>query len=382
MIDTVTLIIIIICAVLFLTTILSLLLNPFFRRVSISEDPTESDTHPRLTILVVGSDCGDNLRRNIPQIMSQQYDGGFDVVIVTGHSEDDTEDVVKDLKNRYPNIYSTFIPDSSRIMSRQKLMITLGVKASKNEWILLTDYRCHPTSELWLQSMASACEDDADIVMGYSNYDDESNDFWRFDRLQTECYLQRRAQRGKAYRTASHNLLFRKSVFMQQQGFLHNLVAARGEYDYIVNDIADKTKDNVRVVNNPESQLEEDSKDKRAWISEQLVAIHTKKHLKHGGGLILQMRTDLFFLYLSVFLQIAAVVVGCLTKNWIIAIAGAVLFILMVTCRTYMASSRVKMFAADIPAWKLYLYELRMGFHRLYYYFRYKRSDASDFLRK
>ncbi len=52
-------------------------------------------------------------------------------------------DFLKRTAAENPHLYYTYIPESSRYMSRKKLQITLGVKAAKYEWIILTEPNLH-----------------------------------------------------------------------------------------------------------------------------------------------------------------------------------------------------------------------------------------------
>ena len=135
----------------------------------------------------------------------------------------------------------TYIPESSRYMSRKKLAMTLGVKAARTEWILLTEATTKPSSRQWLRTMTRACDQDARMVIGYGGYADEASSFKRFERLYMAYYLMREDSHGQAYRTLSHNLLLRKSDFMASDGFLGSLNLIRGEYDFKKN-LEAKTK--------------------------------------------------------------------------------------------------------------------------------------------
>ncbi|MBP5712258.1 MAG: hypothetical protein J6W77_04550 [Prevotella sp.] len=87
---------------------------------------------PRISILITAHDNAMELDNHLPTLLSQDYPGIFEVIVVAEKGDGSTEDVLKRyLNNRL--LYYTFIPDSSRYMSRKKLMITLGVKAARYE---------------------------------------------------------------------------------------------------------------------------------------------------------------------------------------------------------------------------------------------------------
>jgi len=351
-----------------------------------------SENLPRVSVIVTGKDCGDELRRCIPEIMKQRYAGGFDLIIAAACSDDDTEDVLEQLKAQYPEIYITFVPTKSRNMSIKKLMITLGVKASKNEWIILTDPTCVPVSEEWIATMATQCRDGIDLVMGYSNFDpEESKDFMRFKRLVNVCYCERAAQDGIAYRTACHNLAFRKSVFMEQRGFLHNLIAERGVYDYLVNEMAEEG--NTEVVNSKKAWLIEQTPGKYEYQTEELHYMYTRTRLARSGKWRLRANTDTLLLVLTFLLCLiyiaGGVTCGLLSKpmemalgHWILGGLAFITLIATVIVRTKTAKKAVRAFQAHIPAWKLYPFELREAHRRWRLLRKYHHHDEQEFWRK
>ncbi|MCR4854113.1 MAG: glycosyltransferase, partial [Prevotella sp.] len=292
----------IVCAVLILVSIVTPFINIFFRKVRLSDETLPIDTEeeestekeesetestatseekpfrfPSVSIILFAHDNARDLEQHLPAILTQDYPAGFEVIVVEGKSEDDTDDVLKKLKNDYKNLYTTFVPDSARYMSRPKLAITLGVKAAKNEWMLLTEPTYHPASDQWLQIMARNCQDDKDIVVGYSNFNDEATDYQRFERLLCQRYILREAQRGTPYRSEPGNLMFRKSTFIDGRSFDGNLKFIRGEYDFIVNKFA--TSDNTATETHPSSWMIEDVPTRKLWTNHHLFYMETRQHL-------------------------------------------------------------------------------------------------------
>lgn len=152
-------------------------------------------------------------------------------MVVCQSSDGETIDFLKRQSSENPHLYYTFIPESSRYMSRKKLQITVGVKAAKNEWILLTEPACMACSEDWLASMTRQCQEPNHLVLGYVSTEESCKSVRRFDMIRKAYYLLRRAQRSYGYRTNMPNVIFRKSDFMREQGYQGNLEYVRGEYD-------------------------------------------------------------------------------------------------------------------------------------------------------
>ena len=68
-------------------------------------------------------------------------------------------------------------------MSRKKLQITVGVKAAKYEWILLTEPACMACREDWLASMTRQCQEPNHLVLGYVSTEESCKSVRRFDMI-------------------------------------------------------------------------------------------------------------------------------------------------------------------------------------------------------
>ena len=74
---------------------------------------------------------------------TESDDGTAEIILVVDKGKKECEELLEHLRPRYPDIHITFVPDSSRRMSHQKIAILLGVKAATSDNIQLIDTR-HP----------------------------------------------------------------------------------------------------------------------------------------------------------------------------------------------------------------------------------------------
>lgn len=125
---------------------------------------------PPLSVVICARNESENLRRNLPTILKQDYPD-FEVIVINDGSTDESEDLLSALEEEYPNLYHSFTPDSARYISRKKLALTLGIKASKHDWLVFTEADCAPVSNQWLRRMARNFTSSTDIVLGYSGYE-------------------------------------------------------------------------------------------------------------------------------------------------------------------------------------------------------------------
>lgn len=125
---------------------------------------------PPLSVILYARNEADNLRKILPSILEQDYPQ-FEVIVINDASTDETEDVLGFMEEKYPHLYHSFTPDSARYISHKKLALTLGIKASKHDWLVFTETNCMPASRQWLKLMARNFTSQTQIVLGYSGYD-------------------------------------------------------------------------------------------------------------------------------------------------------------------------------------------------------------------
>lgn len=123
------------------------------------------------TFSIIMSVCDDAslIEENLPAYLEQEYEAGYEVIVVDESSTDNTADVLKLQKNEHPNLYTTFLPRPNRLVNRPRLALTLGVKASKNDWVVFTDISTPPPSPQWLAELSASTAGSVALILGYVN---------------------------------------------------------------------------------------------------------------------------------------------------------------------------------------------------------------------
>ncbi|MFO7924879.1 MAG: glycosyltransferase [Bacteroidales bacterium] len=220
----------------------------FFLRVSISgtNDRIKSSGEA-VSVVICARDEAANLENNLPLILEQDY-SDYEVVVVNDASEDDTEEVLDRLKNRYSKLRSTRIRKDPRFRHGKKLALTIGLKAAKHDWVLLTDADCRPASPLWISKMQSHFIPSGDIVLGYGGYERKKgllDKFLRYDTFFIAMQYFSFALAGFPYMGVGRNLAYRRSMFFANKGFASHIALESGDDDLFVNQVA--RKGNTRV---------------------------------------------------------------------------------------------------------------------------------------
>ena len=331
---------------------------------------------PRISILITAHDNALELDNHLPTLLSQDYPGIFEVIVVAEKGDGSTEDVLKRyLNNR--KLYYTFIPDSSRYMSRKKLMITLGVKAARYEWILLTEASSTPLSDTWLKTFAKNMTDDTNLVLGYSNYAKEAPAYYRFEQLRNACYCLNKAKGGIAYRTNSNNVAFKKEEFINKGGYRGNLQFLRGEYDFLVNKYAKREQTAVETDIN--SWVVDAKPSKKAWRQLHANYLCVRQQLRRNKRFRLIYNFDHCLFHLNYLAILLALVFSILTSRWILTGVAAIMLILTIVIRSRMAKKVLKRSKTEIPIWKVVPYEISILWKTIKYFFWYLRTDKTEF---
>lgn len=221
----------------------------FYLKISKKESPNNNTNNETpVSIIICARDEEDNLRNHLPIILDQDYPN-YEVVVVDDCSEDDTEILLANLKNNYPNLRSTTIKKDEKFKHFKKLALTIGLKSAKNEWVLLTDADCMPTSRKWLSSMASNLNDQTEFVLGYGRYNKTSgltNKIIRAETALTGIQYLSFAISGNPYMGVGRNLAYKKSIFFNNKGFASHINLISGDDDLFVNKHANKSNTKVQ----------------------------------------------------------------------------------------------------------------------------------------
>ena len=363
-------------AVVVLLAVLGSLINPFLRSLRFQKTGT-AENQPPVSILITAHDNLAELERNLPMFLRQQYAADYQVIVVCQSTDGETQDFLKRTAAENPHLYYTYIPESSRYMSRKKLQITLGVKAAKHEWIILTEPNCRPSNDKWLQTMVRQCQDPNHLLLGYVALDEETKSVRRFDSIRKAYYVLRRAQQTYGYRSHMPNVAFRKSDFMKEQGYQGNLEYVRGEYDFLVNKYAHCGDTATEL--DCDAWLIREAPSSKSWHNAHLYLQASRKSLERAGSMRTLMFFDHLMPHLSLIATLAVAAYSILMKNWILTGCAGFSFLLLFIVRMLIANKAIRHFDDGIAMFKLPFFEYGIIWRNLATKLRYWRADKNDF---
>lgn len=370
------------CGVMFLIQLYYFLVpySRLFKSNKIQNKLQENTNCPPLSVIIVTKDSASMLKDNLPAILEQDYPE-FEVIVVNDESAGEDEDILKILGSRYRHLYRTFIPKSARYVSRKKLGVAMGIKASKYDWIVVTEPYCKPESKDWLKSLSRNFVPGTDIVLGYCNYTYGKGIFAK--RIIADMLLMSMRFLGKAigekpYMGMGRNMAYRKEIYLHHKGFSNQLTLTRGDDDLFINEIADSRNTKVCVDSNSIMRMPL-PKYKKTWRDDKIGYEVTGNHYKGTARVSNSLETWSAWLFnLSV---IAALCIGILNKEWIFTSCIFAAWLIRTITTMTVFYKTAKAMGEKVSAY-LFVYDFMRPLYSLSLKIGYITRHKSDYMRK
>lgn len=286
----------------------------FFLRLALykSKPREQSQTHP-VSVVICARDEAANLEKNIAGIMGQHYTTTHEVIIVNDNSIDDTKFFLEELEKVFRKLRPISLTQEAKHIPGKKYPLSVGIKSSKYEVLLLTDADCSPASEWWLQKMQDGYTRDIEIVLGYAPNNPKKgffNKLVRFETFHTALQYFSYALAGMPYMGVGRNLSYRRGLYYESKGFSSINHTLGGDDDLFINKVANKN--NTAIVIDPDTYMYSDgAENMAAWWKQKSRHYSTAQYYKprHKFFLGLYSATHVLFWVL--------LVAAAIFYNWI-----------------------------------------------------------------
>ncbi|MDR1004956.1 MAG: glycosyltransferase [Prevotellaceae bacterium] len=285
------------------------------------------DEQPPLSVIVFARNQAHQLRRHLVPILEQEYPS-FEVIVVNDGNEDESDIYLKQLSAQYPHLRYSFLPDSSRYISHKKLALMLGIKASRYEWLVLTNADCYPVTNQWLRLMARNFTPDTEIVLGYCGYERVGE--WLNKRMVYQALFSAMRYLGFAlghqpYMGIGCNLAYRREMFFRRKGFSEYLHLQQGDDDLFVNGNA--TRRNTRVETDRDAVIRKAPVERaKEWREERISYMETSRFYKGAQRYLLGAETLTRLLFYAA--EAGWIAVSILSADWWMLGAAVLLYLL------------------------------------------------------
>jgi len=198
---------------------------------------TPKDIQPAISVIVCYKNAKQHLHTTIQSILNQQYPN-FELIAIDDFSIDGSYDTIKHIKDD-----RLLLLKAEKDTPGKKGALTQAILHSKNELLLFTDADCIPVSTAWIRSMTSAMmqSEESEIILGYGPLHKTKgwlNAFVRYETILTAMQYMSYAVFSIPYMGVGRNLMYKKSLFLQHNGFKSHENIASGDDDLMISKIA------------------------------------------------------------------------------------------------------------------------------------------------
>ena len=191
------------------------------------------------SVIVCVRNGAEQLRANLPFLLTQRHAASYEVVVVDDASTDQSVQVVEALMEKYPHL--RLVRHLEKKRPGKKDALTLGIQAARYDCLLLTDADCRPASDQWLTLMvAPFARQGIQGVLGAAPFFSEKGfaRWARFEAAYTLLQYSTFALYGLPYMGVGRNLAWHRSLFEALGGFEAHAHLPSGDDDLLVNAVA------------------------------------------------------------------------------------------------------------------------------------------------
>jgi len=276
----------------------------FFSRVS-SFKPKHRDSsqqHP-VSIIVCARDEDENIARNLPGVLVQDYPTTHEVIVVNDNSLDSTKYLLAEMQKTFKKLQIVELEQEAKGISGKKFPLSIGIKEAKHELVLLTDADCVPATDRWLHKMQDAFSEGIEVALGYGAYQKAPgflNKAIRFETFHTALQYFGYALAGVPYMGVGRNLAYRKALFFKNKGFTSINHIPSGDDDLFINQVATK-KNTAVVIDGDAFTISKPKQNWKDWKRQKNRHYSTGKFYKASHQFLLGLYTGSFILFYPFF---------------------------------------------------------------------------------
>lgn len=284
----------------------------FFRKLATHKplSKTVSQEYP-VSVIICARDEAENLTKNLPGVLVQDYKTTHEVIVVNDNSTDESKYLLDEFHKMFKHLNHVPLKQEAKMIPGKKFPLSVGIKSSKHEVILLTDADCVPASEHWIKKMQDGYRDGIDIVLGYGAYHKLPgllNKLIRFETFHTALQYLSYALAGLPYMGVGRNLSYKRNLFFTNKGFSSINHIPGGDDDLFINKVATKTNTTI-VIDKEAHTLSEPKRTWKDWWNQKFRHYTTAKYYNSKIKFFLGLYTVSHLFMYPLF-------VACLFFNW------------------------------------------------------------------
>ncbi len=285
----------------------------FFSRLTFYKEKIKTYSRSNaVSVIICARDEAENLVKNLPGSLVQEYKTTHEVIVVNDNSFDESKYILEEYKKTYKQLQVVELTQEAKMIPGKKFPLSIGIKSSKYEILLLTDADCVPASENWIESMQSVYDDETEIVLGYGAYNKKHgflNKLIRWETFHAAIQYLSYALAGTPYMGVGRNLSYKKAIFFRHKGFsAHNNIPG-GDDDLFISAAA--TRHNTRInIDKDSFTLSNPPTTWTQWLAQKKRHYTTSKYYKPIHKFLLSLYAITHFLFYPL------LILSCIFYNW------------------------------------------------------------------
>ena len=216
------------------------------------------DFHPapnHVTIMLPLRNEEEKIRELMTKLTELPFDD-YQVMVINEFSEDNTLEILSVLAETNSRIKFTSLSQEPRFLEKQALNI--GLKGAQSPWIIQLTPDTGSINQEWLSKLTGLIDNDTDAVIAYTNVERTKgirNLLCRLERFTQFMVSGSWILAGKPFVFSETNVLFRKSLYFDTQGFRQKLNRNFANLELIFNENFKKNK--VKITTNADLVIRE-----------------------------------------------------------------------------------------------------------------------------
>lgn len=256
----------------------------------------KSEKMPALSIIIAAQNEAENLSKNIPEILKQNYTD-FELIVINDRSIDETEEVLISLEKRHSN-FRFFNANPNDQFPGKKNALKTGIDNATSDYLVFTDADCIPASLDWLRHFGKSFNKGNQLVIGFGLFQKEDNLInwlYRLDSIRIAIRYLTAAVLFRPYMAVGRSFGYTKTLFHEVNGFSTHEKIKSGDDDLFIQSIPLETKHDVVLEALTISQT---PKTLNEWITQK------KRHLEAGKSYSVKSLILLTIIDLSDFVSV------------------------------------------------------------------------------
>tara|TARA_Y100001933_G_scaffold70223_1_gene71537 strand:- start:41 stop:1186 length:1146 start_codon:yes stop_codon:yes gene_type:complete len=184
-------------------------------------DRTKNQILNQISVIVAVKNGQKSLPHLLNNLLSQNYKGNVEFIIVDDQSVDNTKKIIKDFSLKNNKIKYVSSDQGDQRLSYKKKAIDAGIKQAKYNILLFTDVDCK-LPNTWIKTMNENFHNDTDFLIGVAKTDTSNNIISCFQKIDLQmlfCVARGMTIMNFPFASIGQNQAYRKEIY-NEIGFL------------------------------------------------------------------------------------------------------------------------------------------------------------------